>query len=421
MADKDNVMGHEATTRPLHECISLALDSVEMNKENIEHNVPYIVGPPGGGKSAMIKEYAQRRDYNYLGYEPALERVEKFGGIPEIVPTKVTYGGKTDDELHTKWSVPQMICEIREMSQNGKPTVVLLDDWHLGDQEIQKIGFEMFTHRSLNGHKIPKNASFILAGNQSSAAGARVQMSAIRNRSTMLYSFSDPEFWINNYAIPKRINTTGIAFFSKTENKGWFHMDESATTQFGSPRSWVSAFNMISNLEKKGLKLKSSDFKFKFNAIVEGNVGKEAASAFAHYYFIQREIDTKQIFDTGKWTLPEKEINIYAYAYAVASEFQDRLISTNKTKDVVTVDDIKKNKDSLSVCSIFADIIKKVNEVKPEIGMKVFSYIVDIPKNKDFGVGFDGNDIMFLLLEKRYLEAGILTKLSNACRQIHQL
>ena len=38
-----------------------------------------------------------------------------------------------------------------------------------------------------------------------------------------------------------------------------------------------------------------------------------------------------------------------------------------------------------------------------------------------FGVGFDGNEIMFLLLEKRYLEAGILTKLSNACRQIHQL
>jgi len=66
----------------LNEAVELAFNSFNVKPGNV--GIPYIVGKPGGGKTQMISQKSKELGYGFLSYEPALERVEKFGGIPDL-------------------------------------------------------------------------------------------------------------------------------------------------------------------------------------------------------------------------------------------------------------------------------------------------------------------------------------------------
>ena len=391
------------TNMPIQRAIMYALDSVEMRMQGIECAIPYLVGTPGGGKTQMTNKFALERGYNFISASPALERVEKFGGIPDLVHME-------NGDLHTVWSVPRLICEIRKVSENGKPTVVLLDDWHLCPEEIQQIGFELFTYHSLNGHKIPENAQFILAGNETSAAGARVQLSAIRNRCVNYRVFSDPEYWIDNYAAPKGIHDIGISFFSSKDHFTLFHEEEATSHQFGSPRSWTHAFIQLTWAENNE-KYHAVDPRTKktglpiadLQAILEGSVSKKAAAKFIEYYRIYREVNATKIFDTGKYVIPEKNINRFAFASAICAEFYHRFTSGKRKKEAA---------------HLFVSIMNDLQTHSREIAVKTLRTIAKKPKVEEFdkikgAKAYSGAEIL-----TEIIKAGILDlKLVDDLRQ----
>ena len=148
----------QRTTLKLHEAIELALEAPRMMEKGLLHSIPYVVGPPGGGKSMMIKELAIKKGFGVLCYEPGLERIEKFGGIPDLIKKEIPKPRKSefftlnrinqilgtnfifrskvkltneqkerlDDyyknypdkstELRTAWSLPELIWQIRDMA-----------------------------------------------------------------------------------------------------------------------------------------------------------------------------------------------------------------------------------------------------------------------------------------------------------------
>ena len=228
----------------LNDAISFAVEMCKIPSSDI--NVPYLVGPPGIGKTKMLSQTINDMGFGFLAFTPGLERLEKFGGIPDMVYMDVAYkskdGGeeKKKQEIHTKWSVPEMISRARVASSKYEKVFILLDDWHLAPAAIQAIGFELFTHKALSGAKVPDNVYFILAGNESSAAGAKTQLSAIINRCTVLYCKPDLEYWIKNYALPNGLHESGISFFSIAQNAEIFNEAEQTTGQFATPRSWTS-------------------------------------------------------------------------------------------------------------------------------------------------------------------------------------
>lgn len=412
----------------LHTAISHAIDrSVNMTKAKTFHNVFYIVGAPGGGKTEMLKSMTSERGYGMLAYTPALERVEKFGGIPDIfsawinqdneehsgsIPESRQHGHEhgLKHELRTEWSVPQMICEIRNAARHHPFVIVLLDDWHLCPANIQQIGFELFTHRSLNGHTIPSNVAFVLAGNEKSAAGAKVQLSAIRNRCTMLYVKSDVDYWVDEFAIPNGLHPIGISFFSVKEHKALFHEEESTNEQYGSPRSWTAAFNNVRDLESdsKFDPTKTADKKI-MRAIIQGCVGSNSARNFFEYYDIYSKIPVNKIFDgTQKIEIPADPISRYAYAAAVSSKFYNLYIDTPTAT--------KSGKDQVDkYCSIFGEIMSMVYTNYPEISVRCLKYIADRkadPANKIPG----GPEIIAKMALQKHIPIEFLKKLDQTSR-----
>lgn len=380
---------------PLHQAITIAIEnSVSLAEKGIQGSVYYLVGPPGGGKTQMIAEYAQNSGYAFIPCTPALERVEKFGGIPDI-------GDNESGDLITRWSVPHLIEEVRDKAKKAEYVLVLFDDWHLCPSNIQQIGFELFTHRSLNGHKVPDNAIFILAGNEKSAAGAKVALSAIRNRSLMLYSESDVNYWIDNYATPRNLHPIGISFFCMNENKSLFHMEESTNEQFGSPRSWTNLFQNLRALEDSGFNFNAPGAKSVLMGIFQGCVGNTAASKFNEYYTVYSKIPVDHIFETGIFSIPDEPVQRYAFAYAVSAGFYDRYITA--TKD-------GKKKELERYCNTFGKILSQLYQNYKEIAVRAMRFIVEKPQNSEFDVG-SGVEILAKMVTQKQIPQDFMVKL----------
>lgn len=357
MAKEKNAQDIGDVRRPLHEAMQIAYNILQRKCDGEKTLIPYLMGTPGGGKTEMAKAYAEKKGYNFLAFSPALERLEKFGGIPDIV--------KNDDgTISTKWTAPEMIDKINEVACNGNPTMVLLDDWHLCDESIQQIGFELFTYYSLNNHAVPENVMFMLAGNETSAAGARIQLSAIRNRCFVIKVDSDIEYWKENYAVPNNLHPTAVSFFDFPEHQAYFHEQEATGHQFGSPRSWTGMFKVLEGIEQdKDIKMTMG----LLTAIAQGCVSKAAASRFVTYYDLIRNVDLKKIFDMDVIEIPTNPLEKFAYANAVCIEMYSRFTKKDlkvREKSAKTfakvLSDIKDKE--ISTMMVNQIVIKTVNE-----------------------------------------------------------
>lgn len=342
---------------PLQDAIKVALSSVELKSKSVLHNIFYIVDKPGAGKTMCIGEEVKNRGWGFCPYSPALERLEKFGGIPDLVKVntvdeykvsklfddgmyRMVTETKENESLHTVWSVPQMITEINNMAKLYPYVVVLFDDWHLCDEDIQRIGFEVFTYYKLNNNPISQNVIFMLAGNESSAAGAKVQMSAIRNRTTLLFSKADKKYWLNNFAIPNKLHPVGISFFNNPMNDDLFQEEESTNEQFGSPRSWTSLFNLITFLEENdNLKVQDDDMNLVVSdnlirSVVQGSVSRKAAERFMLHYELYHRVDLDKFFKSNIVDIPVGAVERYCYATAITYSFYAHYNKLIKDKKV---------------------------------------------------------------------------------------
>jgi len=375
------------TLLTIQDAVKLSFLTMKMKMEKKLFNLSYIVSPPGAGKTSIIGYLADKHNYGFLPYSPALERIEKFGGIPDIIKEGRSTG---ENILKTVWSVPQMVCEINDLAKKKEAVVVLFDDWHLCDEDLQSIGFELFTYFKINNHPLADNIVFILAGNDSSAAGAEMSLSAIRNRCTMFNTKPDLKYWLEEFAIPNNLNPVGISFFqNKAMNERYFHTEESTTEQFGSPRSWTSAFNYISELEKLD---KEPNLKL-IKAVLEGSVSQEGAGAFMNYYSIYREIDLNEIFEKGNINIPKDIVNKYAYSMAVTNESYNRFFNGNE-------EDTKK---------IYSKFLSELSSDMFELAVSSLIYLIRLPA--PLNEERSGHSVVTNLVKENYIDKSLLKKM----------
>jgi len=315
----------ERNRQDLHLAIEIAfVDLDEQISGNTDFSIPYLAGAPGGGKTESIRAKALKLDAAFISRNLGLARLEEFGGIPDLRIVKFKKDGTVakDDadeyesnELHTIWSVPELISEIRVLSKVRNCVICLLDDWHLAPPDIQALGYELFSQRSLKGYEVPDNCMFLLAGNDTSMAGARTQFSAIMNRVAKTYVKTSFEYWRDNFAYNHNIYDAIPSFLGQRENTYLFHGKEDVTDPWASPRSWTKLSTKILTLQKKNFKLTENDFLI----VCESHVGLEAASKFVTYHDIYIKFDTDRIYSTGKFTIPTDPVDRFAFGAAISS------------------------------------------------------------------------------------------------------
>ncbi len=117
-----------------------------------------LIGETGIGKTEIMKQIAEDRkwDIHFL-YLAHLER-EDIGGIPYPVKN----GGVAYEFLIEK--------SIKEIIDNGRPTLLCLDEFNRGEKSTMNSAFTMIEARRFGSYTLPDNVHIITAMNPSEAA-----------------------------------------------------------------------------------------------------------------------------------------------------------------------------------------------------------------------------------------------------------
>lgn len=298
---------------PLHKAIqSSFLDLEEVISGNRDISVPFIVGAPGGGKTSTIREECKKRGWNLYARNMGMTVNEELSGIPELIHEE-SESGKTYPTC--LWSKPQLVSDVEALAAEA-PTVIFFDDWHRTNSVIQSLAFESFTDYSLKGFKLPDNVAFILAGNDSVAAGARDQLSAVMNRVSKKYVKTDYKQWKNDYGF-ENVHPFILGFLDAEVNRDFFHMEESMYEPWASPRSWSYLSKKIKLMEARNIEQDENTRLAEYTSYV----GKTAAAELLKYYLFYKNINVEEIFKTGEYSIPTSTIEQYIFSSLVNAHY----------------------------------------------------------------------------------------------------
>ena len=350
----------DAKSRAIHSVIKTTVGLLKMQIAKGHLNdvaIPYWRGAPGIGKTAMCAEFMTKYNMNLLETHFGQTPIEEVSGLPNFHDVEI------NGQLikGTKWTLPEVLTQLYEVAKDGRPTVWLLDDFHLAPASMMALGFEMFTKFKLRGMSLPDNVAFLLAGNMSAKAGSKKNLlSAVANRCVILPVHGDFNYWKEKFAIPVGINSKVVTFLSHSKYNKFFQEEEQLENPWASARSWTKFANLLSMQEEFMPDLHHTDIMY----YGSGHVGETAASEFATYYKVYSQVETDKIFDKKiPIEIPDNFSGQYIFALANVNEFIDRF---------------KKTKPNLrgELIEIMTEIIIELAKIIPPIAVTAMKDII---------------------------------------------
>jgi len=341
----------------LNTAVERAIDIALNQTHNKNYPIPYLMSKPGAGKSQVLAYKTGLRKLGYKTVHFAFIALEELGGLPRF--NEIKLGDMTVEG--TRWTIPELISHLYELASQHDFVITLLDDFHLCGPAHQTLGYEFFTERKLRGYKLPDNVGVILAGNDTSKAAAKTLSSGIVNRCYIMKVHTDFDRWRKDFAIPQAIFPPGVQFLSYSAHRHLFHGEEKVNESWPSPRSWTHAFSTLDLLESN-YQLTDADV---LN-VIAGNCGTEAATTFASWYTLYRNVDTRAIFDKQKWNIPSELDRLFIFQSAVALEFFERYNNPKKKED--------KEKAIDTIARIIVDLTKEAGEMAISCAKTIVDY-----------------------------------------------
>ena len=223
--------------------------------------VPFIVGTPGGGKSACAREIAQElarqheiSNERIIEFNPSLREPSDVLGLPQ-------FSGE-----FTKWLPPEEFWALR---RGVGPCVLIIEELTDADMTMQNPLCRVILDRCAGQLRLSDELFIIATGNRTEdRSGANRLSTKLANRMRELEFTEDLEDWIawaQTHGIPAKLQAF-IRFrpdlLSKFDPK---------QTKNPTPRSWESVARIPPSLEKKPAV---------FMDHVAGSVGNGAAAEY---------------------------------------------------------------------------------------------------------------------------------------------
>lgn len=197
--------------------------------------VPFLVGAPGTGKSAILREIAHAKGWN-VRVVPVQAPPEDFVGIPKL------------GEKSFEYMASPIITEMLECKE---PTLFIFDELNAAHPKTMVTFYQLFNEREWQGRQISGKAKIAATGNLGEEDGTESVVeempSALRERLWTIRWDLDFDAW--SQWIIKKYGDNMVVTFLKSERK-YFNAPE-MRDEFGapSPRSWEFVISMSQHIE----------------------------------------------------------------------------------------------------------------------------------------------------------------------------
>lgn len=236
---------------------------IENHKRKVSELVPPIMiwGPPGVGKSSVIRDIAHDLDIGYIDVRLAQREPIDIRGLP--VPT--------DDGVH--WHISAEWP--RDPDSKG---IIIFDELTAADRALQVAAYEFILDRRLGDlYTVPEGWYIVGAGNRASdRAVATTMSSALANRFLHVEIEPEVDSWIK-WSIRHNIHPL-VTGFIRFKPECFFTMEGNLERGWPSPRSWERVSTMM-HLQGNG----NSQSMRMLDIAIEGLIGAEAGIEFNAY------------------------------------------------------------------------------------------------------------------------------------------
>jgi hypothetical protein len=261
----------------------------------------FLWGPPGIGKSDIVKQIGDEQDRDIIDVRLSLWEPTDIKGIPYY----------NSDSKTMTWAPPA------ELPTDPDSTAILfLDELNSAAPATQAAAFQLVLNRRVGTYQLPKGVSIVAAGNRDGDKGVTYRMPApLANRFIHLELRVDYEDW-QQWAVKNRIHEQVVGYVGFAKQDLYDFDPKSLSRSFATPRSW----SFVSEL------LEDDDISENtLTDLVAGAVGEGLAVKFmAHRKVAKQMPDPTEILHGKVKGFAIKEISaMYSLTISLCYELQE--------------------------------------------------------------------------------------------------
>jgi hypothetical protein len=260
----------------------------------------FMWGPPGIGKSDIVKQIGEEQDREVIDVRLSLWEPTDIKGIP--------YYNSTENTM--SWAPPA------ELPTDPESTAILfLDELNSAAPATQAAAFQLVLNRRVGTYVLPKGVSIVAAGNRETDKGVTYRMpSPLANRFVHIELKTDYEDWLN-WATLNKVHEQVVGYVGFAKQDLYDFDPKSSSRAFATPRSWsfVSELLTDDDLDENTL-----------TDLVAGAVGEGLAVKFMAHRKVAKQMPKPEDILSGKVEkVSIKEISaMYSLTISLCYELQ---------------------------------------------------------------------------------------------------
>jgi hypothetical protein len=256
---------------------------------------PFIWGPPGIGKSALVREAAD------LGSLPCITLLgtqiapEDLIGVPRIS----RLGGE-GGAFVTEFCPPRAILR-------SEPFLLFIDELNSAVPDVQKAFYSLILDRRLGDYTLPEGSRVVGAGNRvEDRALVRPMATALANRMVHVALAPDAEAWLA-WGAQNGVHALVLAFVRARPDRLFELPPTDATPAYPTPRAWHLLSDSIAVVGER-----------LWPALAAGSVGDRAGAEFTAFAKRALEAPSLDAIASGAAVPRDPELVYFLGASALA-------------------------------------------------------------------------------------------------------
>ena len=267
----------------------------------------FIWGPPGIGKSSIVKQIAHDHGYDFVDLRLSLLDPTDLKGIPFF----------DKEKSEAVWASPDFLP--KEKDSKG---ILFLDEINTAAPSVQASAYQLVLDRKVGDYELPEGWSIIAAGNRENDRGVTYRMPPpLANRFVHLEMVVDFEDW-KKWAFESGIDASVIGYLNFDKSKLFAFDPAKNERSFPTPRSWEYVHKILHSKLSEPL----------LHEAISGTIGKENSIDFLAFRKVMHKLPDIKAITKGEITeIEEEETKVL---FALCAGLVNHLKGSNDKKEI---------------------------------------------------------------------------------------